>query len=237
MGSILNFQNTGAEQTMSSREIADICEARHNDVVATVERLINEGILRLGRNTARPYAPDGGGRPTMVYDLTKRDCLIVVSGYNAALRARIIDRWLELEEQAALALPDFTNPAAAARAWADQVEARQALEMKVTADAPKVAFAEAVRAIDGACHIEKIAKTLGIGRNKFFRRLRADGILLDNNLPYQKYIDREYFTVIEQQPYTDTKGVTHATFTTMVTGAGQVFLAKRYANIGEGAHA
>jgi anti-repressor protein len=233
MGSMLILQGTGAaERTMTSREIADICEARHNDVIATIERLISEEVLRLGRNTARPYAPEGGGRPTMVYDLTKRDCLIVVSGYSAALRARIIDRWLELEEQAGLALPDFTNPAAAARAWADEVEARQALEVKVAADAPKVAFAEAVRAIDGACHIEKIAKTLGIGRNKFFRRLRADGILLENNLPYQKYIDREYFTVVEQQPYTDSKGVTHATFTTMVTGAGQVFLAKRYANIG-----
>jgi phage antirepressor YoqD-like protein len=105
------------------------------------------------------------------------------------------------------------------------------LDAKIAADAPKVAFAEAVRAIDGACHIGKIAKALGHGQNKFFKRLRADGILLDNNLPYQKYIDREYFTVIEQQPYTDSKGVTHATFTTMVTGAGQVFLAKRYANI------
>jgi phage antirepressor YoqD-like protein len=226
-----------SEATMSSREIADICEARHNDVVATIERLINEGVLRLGRNTARLHTPDGGGRPTMVYDLTKRDCLIVVSGYSAVLRARIIDRWIELETRPAAALPDFSNPAEAARAWAAQYEARAALESKVAADAPKVAFAEAVRAIDGACHIEKIGKALSIGRNKFFKRLRADGILLDNNLPYQKYIDRGYFTVIEQQPYTDTKGVTHATFTTMVTGAGQVFLAKRYANIAGGANA
>ncbi len=108
---------------------------------------------------------------------------------------------------------------------ADQIEQQAA---KITADAPKVAFAEAIRAVDGVCSIEKIAKTLGIGRNKFFKRLRDDSILLANNLPYQKYIDRDYFTVVEGAPYVDSQKVSHPTFTTMVTGAGQVFLARKY---------
>lgn len=111
----------------------------------------------------------------------------------------------------------------------DQLAEKSAqLETKISTDAPKVAFAETIRAIDGVCHIEKIAKTLGIGRNKFFKRLRDDSILMTNNLPYQKYIDREYFTVIEGSPYVDSKKVSHPTFTAMVTGAGQVFLANRY---------
>lgn len=88
-------------QTMSSREIADLCETRHNQVVETIERLFEKGVLRESRKTTRPYAPDGGGRPTQVYDLTKRDTLVVASGYNDELRARIIDRWQELEEAAA----------------------------------------------------------------------------------------------------------------------------------------
>jgi anti-repressor protein len=179
----------------------------------------------------------GNNTVEKVYQIGKRDSYVIVAQLSPQFTARLVDRWQELEQRALIALPDFTNPAEAARAWAAQFEAREALEIKVAADAPKVAFAEAVRAIDGPCHIEKIAKTLGHGRNKFFKRLRADGILLENNLQYQKYIDREYFTVVEQQPYTDSMGVTHATFTTMVTGAGQVFLAKRYANIGEGGHA
>lgn len=126
------------------------------------------------------------------------------------------------------ALPDFANPAVAARAWAEQFEAKLALTAQIVADAPKVAFAEAIRSIDGVCHIEKVAKTIGIGRNKFFNRLREDGILMRSNLPYQKYIDREYFTVNEQEPYTDKEGVKHPTFTAMVTGAGQVFLVRKY---------
>ena len=35
--------NNGAVSTMSSREIADIAEARHNDVVATIDRLFDKG--------------------------------------------------------------------------------------------------------------------------------------------------------------------------------------------------
>lgn len=84
---------------MSSREIAELCDARHNDVVATIERLFAKGVLRESRNTTRPYQPEGGGRPTEVYDLTKRDTLVVVSGYSDELRARIIDRWEELERE------------------------------------------------------------------------------------------------------------------------------------------
>jgi len=234
MGSMLKLQS-GAALTMTSREIADLVESRHDSVKRTIERLAGAQAI------ARPPLVDGdkAGNNTVekVYQVGKRDSYVIVAQLSPQFTARLVDRWQELEQRATIALPDFANPAEAARAWAAQFEAREALEIKVAADAPKVAFAEAVRAIDGACHIEKIAKTLGHGRNKFFKRLRADGILLENNLPYQKYIDREYFTVVEQQPYTDSKGVTHATFTTMVTGAGQVFLAKRYANIGEGGHA
>lgn len=234
MGSMLKLQS-GAVLTMTSREIADLVESRHDSVKRTIERLAGAQAI------ARPPLVDGdkAGNNTIekVYSVGKRDSYVIVAQLSPQFTARLVDRWQELEQRAAIALPDFTNPAEAARAWAAQYEALEALESKVAADAPKVAFAEAVRAIDGACHIEKIAKTLGHGRNKFFKRLRVDGILLENNLPYQKYIDREYFTVIEQQPYTDSKGVTHATFTTMVTGAGQVFLAKRYANIEEGGHA
>jgi len=41
-------------------------------------------------------------------------------------------------------LPDFTNPATAARAWADEVDKSTALEKQVKIDAPKVKFAEAI---------------------------------------------------------------------------------------------
>jgi phage regulator Rha-like protein len=82
---------------MSSREIADICGARHNDVIATIDRLFDQGILQESRNILRALSPVGRGHPIEVYDVTKRDTLVVVSGYNADVRAKIIDRWQEPE--------------------------------------------------------------------------------------------------------------------------------------------
>jgi phage regulator Rha-like protein len=82
---------------MSSVEIAELCETRHNQVVDTIARLFEKGVLRESRKTTRRVQPQGGGRPTEVYDLTKRDSLVVVSGYDDVLRARIIDRWMQIE--------------------------------------------------------------------------------------------------------------------------------------------
>jgi phage regulator Rha-like protein len=82
--------------TMSSREIADLAGARHNDVLATIDRLFDKGLLRSSRISR---AESTGGRPIAVYDLVQRDVYLVISGYSDDVRARIVDRWEELEAQ------------------------------------------------------------------------------------------------------------------------------------------
>jgi phage antirepressor YoqD-like protein len=44
-------------------------------------------------------------------------------------------------------------------------------------------------------------------------------------------INAEYFVVIEQTPYTDRDGKAHPTFTTMLTGKGQVWLERKYRKV------
>lgn len=211
---------------MTSREMADLTEKRHDSVKRTIENLATKGLI------SQPQIVDGAkaanGVVESLYAVGKRDSYVIVAQLSPEFTARLVDRWQELEARPFAGLPDFTNPAEAARAWATQYEERRLLEGKILADAPKVEFAEAVRALDGVCYIEQIAKTLDYGRNKFFKILKTDGILLENRLPYQRYIDKGYFKVVENTPYTDKDGATHPTFTTMVTGAGQVFLTRRY---------
>ena len=43
----------------------------------------------------------------------------------------------------------------------------------------------------------QVAKALGTGRNRLFKFLREQKILMSNNMPYQQYIDRGYFEVKE----------------------------------------
>jgi len=198
MGSMLNLQVTGAAgQTTSSREIADICEARHNDVIATIERLINEGVLRLSRNTARQHNPDGGGRPTMVYDLEKRDCLIVVSGYSAALRAKIIDRWIELESSAmASALPK--SFAEALRLAADQQELIESQAAQLQAAAPAVEFVQRYADSTGLKGFRQVCKLLGANEHQFREFLIEEKImyrLAGELTPHAQHIDAGRFCV------------------------------------------
>jgi phage regulator Rha-like protein len=90
------LQSQNVARTMSSREISDLVEARHNDVIATIERLFAKNLLRSTRKSRREST---GGRPVDVYDLTERDTHLVVAGYSDEHRARVIDRWQELEGQ------------------------------------------------------------------------------------------------------------------------------------------
>lgn len=216
-----------APQMMTSREIADLVESRHDSVKRTIERLSTAGAISL---PPLVDVKNDNGQTVSEYQIGKRDSYVIVAQLSPQFTARLVDRWQELEAAAPAQL-DLSDPHALRAALLSYSEKVIALETKVAADAPKVAFAETIRAIDGVCHIEKIGKTIGIGRTKFFKRLRDDSILMKNNLPYQKYIDKGYFSVIEQEPYADSKGVSHPTFTAMVTGAGQVFLARRYAKI------
>ena len=95
----MNNITSATVRTMTSREIAELVEARHNDVVATIERLFSKGLLRSSRETRREST---GGRPLDVYDLIERDTHLVVSGYSDEHRARVIDRWEALESGAAV---------------------------------------------------------------------------------------------------------------------------------------
>lgn len=216
-------------KTMSSMELAELLEARHNDVASSIARLMEQGVLRESRKSTRPHKNEAGGRPTMVYDLTHRDSLVVASGYSAQLRARIIDRWIELEREdrpkpvAELSRMELLQIAMAAE------QERLLLAEKVARDAPKVEFAEAVRNTDALVNVGDLAKVLGWGRNKLFKQLRDDGILMAGNKPYQRYVDQGWFKMVEGTPVKRSDGSEFTVFTTMVTGKGQVALQRRYA--------
>lgn len=84
---------------MSSREIAELTGKEHKNVLADIRKMLAE----LGKAaaefsaTAKIAGPNGSTRTVDVLKLPKRETLILVSGYNVQMRAKIIDRWQELE--------------------------------------------------------------------------------------------------------------------------------------------
>lgn len=211
--------------TMTSREIADLVEARHDSVKRSIERLMLAGLIQ---STPPVDFKNANNVTSQEYVIGKRDTYVIVAQLSPTFTARLVDRWQELEAAVA-------PPARAELSRMDLIEMAMAAERErlvlaaqVAADAPKVAFAEAVRNVDGLCSLEKIAKTLGWGRNRFIAALKEAKVLQLSRIPFQKYLERGYFEVVEQTPWEDSKGVSHPSFTTMVTGAGQVWLAKNF---------
>lgn len=94
---------------------------------------------------------------------------------------------------------------------------------------PKVDFYNAVAGSKDAVEMANVAKVLdikGLGRNNLFQKLRDLKILQKNNIPYQEFIDRGYFRVIEQR-YVNRLGETKVTFKTLVYQRGIEFIRRK----------
>ena len=86
---------------------------------------------------------------------------------------------------------------------------------------PAVEFYNAVTDSKDAMSMDEVAKLLdmGMGRNRLFEFLRCEGLLMHNNVPYQRYIDQGLFRVIEQH-WTDRAGEVHVSVKTLVYQKG-----------------
>lgn len=131
MNSLINAVEV---KTMSSREIAELTGKEHKNVLADIRKMLSE--IQSAEKSA-DYK-DSKGRTYQMLLLDKEETLILISGYSIKMRAAIIRRWQELESQVSKpALPDFTNPAEAARAWAAEYEQKLIAQEKLSIAAPK----------------------------------------------------------------------------------------------------
>ena len=76
------------------------------------------------------------------------------------------------------------------------------------------------------------AKLLGVpqqGRNNLIKFLRRDGVLMEGNLPLQRYIDCGYFSVVQQE-YFAPDGTLHVRPVTRVHAGGVEFIRQRMEN-------
>ena len=109
----------------------------------------------------------------------------------------------------------------------DLQEENTGLKQKVVEMQPAADFYKSVTDSKDAIEMSKVAKVLdmGIGRTKLFAFLRNAGILRHNNEPYQTYIDRGYFRVIEQK-FAIASGETRINIKTLVYQKGLDYIRK-----------
>lgn len=104
----LPVQSGNVPVTMSSREIAELCEKQHQHVKRDFEAMCKG--LKINPSTFGRIYQDARSRDQIEYVLPKRETLVLVSGYSVELRARIVDRVDELERGGNPAAVDYSNP-------------------------------------------------------------------------------------------------------------------------------
>lgn len=119
-----------SRQTMSSLEIAKLTGKPHNDVLKAIRAMEPAWEKVNGGNFSRVEYKDAKGEMRPCFELTKTECLYVATKFNDEARAKLVLRWEELEKKARanmISLPDFTDPAEAAMAWARQYNEKRGL--------------------------------------------------------------------------------------------------------------
>ena len=173
MNDIMQVNNIN--KTMSSREIADLCEKRHDHVCRDIDTL-NESYEQMGLPKAGEgyYThPNTGSQQHRQFLLSKEHTIDLITGYRADIRIRINRRWQELEQQVSAsspvmpALPNFTNPADAAIAWAEEYKAKEAAQAEVIELKPKAEALARISSSKGATGIRDTAKAVGMRQNDF----------------------------------------------------------------------
>lgn len=197
MGSMLNLQTTGGNDvTMSSREIADLVEKRHDNVLRTIETLAARGAITLPQ--LEEVMNDGPGPRTIgQYRIGKRDSYVVVAQLSPEFTARLVDRWQELEVQA----PESAVPqsfAAALRLAAEQQDVIDAQAAQLAAAAPAVEFVERYADSTGTKGFREVAKLLRANEIAFREFLVDQKIMYRLNgalTPHAAHMDAGRFCV------------------------------------------
>ena len=94
MNLIKSIQN----QTMSSRDIANLCNKEHKNVIRVIRDLLSDEILDA---QIEPLKFNYRGQDFDYYELNKRDSIVLVARLNPVFMAKIIDRWEYLENKLA----------------------------------------------------------------------------------------------------------------------------------------
>lgn len=191
------------QKRMTSFEISELCQKRHDNVKRKIEMLVEQGVI------AHPQIEDGiksaNGIIPKVYVFTgeqgKRDSIIVVAQLYPEFTARLVDRWQELEQRTAF---DITNPAHLLQAIEVQAKLNIELSEKVAVLEPKAKGLDRIANSTNVLGIREAAKALQIGQNKLTQYLLDHKVVYRDQFgkiqAYQKSIDSKLVRVVTSAP-------------------------------------
>ena len=223
------------EPVVSSRQIAESFEKRHDHVMRDIEDIMR-GLPKNGDTPMfykTEYVHEQNGQSYPMYLMNRDGFTLLAMGFNgkAALewKLKYIAAFNEMEKKLA-EKPQLTRSQLLATAAHEELEEKDKRIAELT---PKGVFADAVSASSQSILVGEMAKLLSqngiqMGQNRLFAWLRENGYLIkdrkrtDYNMPTQKSMELRLFE-IKETSIAHSDGHTSINKTPKVTGIGQVY--------------
>lgn len=243
MSNEIILKEVNGEITVSSREIADRFEKQNKHVNEAIRKLMDENSTVKNMVTENKYLSPRGREETE-YMLNRDGFSLVAMGFTGtkALEWKLkyieafnkmetaIHKSLNSKDSAILAIVNAEGELQRVLAISNYEKlVTQPLVKALEEQKPLVDFANKVTNADNTIDMGEMAKLLheknniDIGRNRLFEILRSKKILMSSNVPYQTYIERNWFRVIETTK--ETQYGTKVFTKVLVTGSGQLKVA------------
>lgn len=245
---ILPFSSAGngLPLTMSSRDIADLTEKRHGDVIRdikvmlvglyghpgdTFEELLTDDANLRHQGISITCEKDARGYVSVIH-LDKEHTITLVAGYDVRMRKRIVDRWLHLEEglRKPQLIVDPSDPKVMLAVF-DHLQKQVAeKDAVIAAQGEQVKKLERLEGAKGSMCISDAAKTLGTGRDDLFRFMDSRRWIFKRpgNRTWLAYDDKRRAGYMEhdEHMYIDGEGRERVATRALVTAKGLVKLAE-----------
>ncbi|WP_313552985.1 phage regulatory protein/antirepressor Ant [Sphingobacterium multivorum] len=249
----MEIVNNKNGHTVSSREIASYAGKNHSDVMRAIRKMEKSWMEVSESNFALAEYTDEQGKKRPEYLLTKKESLYIATKFNDVARAKLINRWEELEKQVQnnqFQIPTTLSGALLlASQQAEQIEQQQLLleqtnkqlnevstkvneqANQLKEQAHKVVFADAVKESADSILIGHLATLITqagfeIGQNRLFQLLRDLGYLGCVGEKKNKPLQHaveDGLFELKYSEYLDNQGKRKMTTVTKVTAKGQEF--------------
>lgn len=233
----VKIENLNGALYVSSRDVAEGLGKEHKNVMRDLDKIVKNGggsDLSIPTNIVKStYIHPQNKQEYKEYLLTKDGFTLYmfnVQGYNE-FKMAYINKFNEMEkelQQIQIASYMIADPIERAKKWIEEETIRQEQAKLIEDQKPLVEFASTVHETGNAITIGEYAKILKeekgvkIGRNILFQKLRELKVLDKKNLPYQEFLNKGWFKVIEKTMKVDNDEDFRLYVQTLITGKGQV---------------
>ena len=228
MNELIRIENKGEKQVISARELYEKLEMDKSHWKRWANNNIETSVFFLENIDYEGFAIEANGNETKDYwitiEMAKHLCMM-----SRTVKAHEIrDYFIKIEQ--AWNTPEMIMKRALEIANQKAEEATQ----KLLDNKYKIDFYDDVTGSSTTAEIATVAKVLNfknIGRNTLFDILRKQGILQKDNMPFQIYVDRGYFRVVESK-WNTPNGDVKVNYKTVVYQKGINFISKLLKELG-----